>query len=75
MLQFDPHTRSMYKKAVQKLGVLNRISLLLVPEKEKLVVNAVLKSHFIYCPSIWIFNSRRSINLKSESRKVSKNNL
>ena len=51
-LKFDLHIRSMCKKAAQKLGVLNRISSLLDPEKKKLVFNAVTKSHFCYCPLI-----------------------
>ena len=62
-LKFDPHIRSMCKKAAQKLGVLNRISSLLDLEKKKLVFNAVIKSHFSYCPLIWMFNSRRSNDL------------
>ena len=53
----------MCKKAAQKLGVLNRISSLLDPEKKRLVFNAVIKSHFSYCPLIWMFSSRRSNNL------------
>ena len=61
--KFDPHIRSVCKKAAQKLGVLNRTSSLLDPEKKKLVFNAVIKSHFNYCPLIWMFSSRRSNNL------------
>ena len=53
----------MCNKAAQKLGVLNRISSLLDLEKKKLVFNAVIKSHFSYCPLIWMFSSRRSNNL------------
>ena len=53
----------MCKKAAQKLGVLNRMSSLLDSEKKKLVFNAVIKSHFSYCPLIWMFSSRRSNNL------------
>ena len=34
-LKFDPYIRSTCKKAAQKLGVLNRISSLLDPEKKK----------------------------------------
>ena len=45
-LTFDPHIRSMCKKAAQKLGVRNRISLLLGSEKDKLVFNVVIKSYF-----------------------------
>ena len=62
-LKFDPHIRSMCKKAALKLGLLNRISSLLDPEKKRLVFNAVIKSHFNYCPLIWMFSSRRSNNL------------
>ena len=39
-VKFDLHMRSMCKNTAQKLGVLNRISALLGPEKKKLV------SHF-----------------------------
>ena len=49
----------MCEKVAEKLG----ISSLLDPEKKKLVFNAVIKSHFSYCPLIWIFSSRRSNNL------------
>ena len=45
-LKFGPHSRSMCKKAGQKLGVLNRISSLLYPENKKLVFEAAIKSHF-----------------------------
>ena len=53
----------MCKKVAQKLGVLKRISSLLDADKKKLVFNAVIKSHFNYCPLIWMFNSRRSYNM------------
>ena len=33
-LKFDPHIRSMCKKTAQKLGLLNRISTSLDPEKK-----------------------------------------
>ena len=53
----------MCKKAVQKLGVLNRISSFLNPGEKKLTSNTVIKSHFSYCPLIWMFCSRKSNNL------------
>ena len=56
-LNFDPHIRNMCKKAAQKLGVLNRVSSLLDPEKKKLAFNAVIKSYFSYCPLTWVFSS------------------
>ena len=44
-LKFDPHirSRSICKKAAQKLGVLRRISSFLDTEKKKFVFNAVIK--------------------------------
>ena len=62
-LKFDPYIGSMCKKAAQKLGVLNRIFSLLEPDKKRLVFNAVIKSHFNYCPLMWMFSSRKSDNL------------
>ena len=61
----------MCKKAVQKLGVLNKISLLLDHEKKKLVYNAVTKSHLSYCPLIWLFNSQGSNKFISRIHKRS----
>ena len=62
-LKFDPHIRSMCEKAAQKLAVLNRISSLLDPEKKRLVLSAVIKSHVSYCPLKGMFSSLRSNNL------------
>ena len=58
-------------RSSKKLGVLNRISSLLDPEKERLLFNAVIKSHFNYCPLIWMFSSRRSNNLINRIHKRS----
>ena len=38
-LKFETHSRNMCKKSAQKLGVLNRISSFLDPEKKKLVLH------------------------------------
>ena len=40
-LKFETNTRSMCIKAAQKLGVLNRMSSLLDPEKKKLVIDGL----------------------------------
>ena len=64
-LKFDPHIRSMCQKAAQKLGVLNRISSLLDPEKKKYEYNVVIKCHFTYWSLMWMFSSRRYNNLKN----------
>ena len=62
-LKFDPHIKSMGKKAARKLEVLNRISSLLGPEKKKLVFNEVIKSYFSCCSLIPMFSSQISNNL------------
>ena len=61
----------MCKKEAQKLGVLNRISSLLDPEKKKLVFNAVIKSHYSYYLLIWTFSSRRSNNIINRTHERS----
>ena len=61
----------MFKKAPQKLGVLNRISSLLDPKKKRLVFNAVIKSQFNFSPLIWMFSSRTSNNLINRTHERS----
>ena len=72
-MTFPSVKKTWCKKTVRKLEVLNRISSLLDPEKKKLVVNAVIKSHFSYCPLIWMFNSQRSNNLINRIHEKSLN--
>ena len=38
-----------------KLHALNRISRFLSPEQHVLIINAYIKSLFIYCPLVWMF--------------------
>ena len=59
----DEYIRSMRKKAAWNLGMLHRISSLLGPEKKKVKFNALIKAHFSYYLSIWVFGSGRSNNL------------
>ena len=47
------------------------MSSLLDAEKKRLLFNTVMKSHFNYCPLIWIFSSRRSNNLINRIHKRS----
>ena len=69
-LKFNPRIRSMCKKAAQKLKVLNRISSLLGPEKNRVVFTAVTKSHFSYCPLLWMVRK-----VKSDWRKMTATGL
>ena len=50
-LKIDPHIR-MCKKVAQKNRSAKQNISLLDPEKKRLVFNAVIKSHFNYCPLI-----------------------
>ena len=49
-------------KASQKLGALSRISNYLNQSEKSLIFNSMIKSHFNYCPLIWMFCSRTSNN-------------
>ena len=62
--------RNMCKKAAQKLGVLNRISSFLDPEKKKLVFDV----HYgcaLNCPLTWMFNSRKPNKLVNRNHERS----
>ena len=57
-LNFDSHITSLCKKAGQKLSALARINHYLTQDKKLLLLNSAVKSHFSYCPLIWMFTSR-----------------
>ena len=46
---------------IEKLGVPERISSFLDPEKKKIEFNAVIKSHFSFCPLIWVVENLSKI--------------
>ena len=50
-----------YSTELEKLGVPERTSSFLDPEKKKIVFNAVIKSHFSFCPLIWIVENLSKI--------------
>ena len=49
-LTFDPHVRSLCKKASQKLNAFARIAYSLKFEQRKLLLNAFITSQFSYAP-------------------------
>ena len=61
-LNFSDHVNTLCKKASQKLHALARISPYMGQDKVKLIMNAFIKSHFSYCPLIWMFHDRKSNN-------------
>ena len=62
-LNIENHIKSICSKASQRLGVLQRFSNLLDAQKKNLLFNCIIKSHFSYCPLVWMFCSRRSNSL------------
>ena len=61
-LSFNSHIKTLCMKASQKLGALSRISNYLNQSEKSLIFNSMIKSHFNYCPLIWMFCSRTSNN-------------
>ena len=59
-LQFEAHTKSLCRKAAQKLSPLSRVNkyLTLQCDQKLLIVNSVVKPQFTCCPLIWMFCSR-----------------
>ena len=54
-LIFEPHVKSLYKKASQKLNAFARIECSLEFDQRKLLVNAFITPHFSYAPVVWMF--------------------
>ena len=61
-LTFENHINSICKKASQKLNALARIAPYMNIQKRRTIMKSFVTSHFSYCPSIWMFHSRRLNN-------------
>ena len=57
-LKFDIHVESICQKANRKLNALGRIVNYMELPKNRIFMYAFFKSHFSYCPNIWMFHSR-----------------
>ena len=64
-LTFEPHVRSLCKKASQKLNAFARIACSLKFDQRKFLLNVFIISQFSYAPVVWIFCSRKLINHKN----------
>ena len=62
-LTFDSLTKSISRKAGQKLKALSIISPYLEANKKELLFKSMVKSQFSYCPLVWMFCSRNANNL------------
>ena len=65
-MNFHAHTKTICRRAGQKLIVLLRISLYLDQGNKVLLYKSMIKSQFNYCPLVWMFCSRQSNNLINE---------
>ena len=54
-LTFEPHVRSLCKKASQKLNAFARIAFSLKFDQRKILLNTFRTSHFSYALVVWIF--------------------
>ena len=61
-LTFTSHLGNIIKKANQKLHALSRVKFCMGSEQNKLIMSSFIKSQFSYCPLIWMFCSRTSMN-------------
>ena len=61
-LNFDEHISKLCNKSAGQLNVLCRIRHLIGLEERKILINSFIYSNFNYCPLVWHFSSRKSIN-------------
>ena len=57
-LTLEEHVEGLCKKASQKVSAVARISSLMRFEQRKRIVNLFIRSHFSYCPLVWMFHNR-----------------
>ena len=61
-MNFQSHIDSICKKTNQKLNALFRVSSFMSVDKLSLLINSFIRSQFSYCPLIWMFCNRTSMN-------------
>ena len=61
-LNFQSHIDSICTKTNQKLNALFRVSNFMSVDKLSLLINSFIRSQFSYCPLIWMFCNRTSMN-------------
>ena len=61
-LNFDDHVSTLCKKASKQVSVLQRLSYFLDLESRKTIYRTFILSNFNYCPVVWVFTSKKSMN-------------
>ena len=65
-LDFSDHISNICKTANKKLDALFRVSANMNSDKCSLLINSFIKSHFGYCPLVWMLCNRKSIFKKNQ---------
>ena len=58
-LNFKEHIESFCKKASQKNNALSRFASSMSFVQIRLITNSFVICHFLYCPVVWMFHSRK----------------
>ena len=61
-LFFDNYKKYIFRKATQNVRI-SRISSYLDLKQKEILFKGMIRSHFSYCPFVWMFSSRKSNNL------------
>ena len=61
-LNFDAHISKICNKSARQLNALCRLGYLIGFEERKLLINSFIYANFNYCPLVWHFSSKKSIN-------------
>ena len=62
MLNFNLHMVIICKSTSNQLNALVRLERYLGHEERFALVNSFIYSNFNYCPHVWMFSSKRSLN-------------
>ena len=62
-LSFDNQVNKICIGASQKTSALSRLSNYVDSKRKEILFKGMIRSHFSYCPLIWMFSSRKSNNL------------
>ena len=61
-LNFDKHITKLYQKSAGQLNALCRLKSFLNTNQRKILVNRFIYSSYNYCPPVWHFFSKKSMN-------------
>ena len=60
-LNFATHLLNITKSANKKFNALTPFQKYMTTDQKKLILSSFIKSHFTYCPLIWMFCTKRSL--------------